>query len=139
MERIEIIMNCTETGQVDAQGQQQYAFNYVVNAEPGEAFFQMLVDFLHQAPPWVAEHIALALKFNSEHDRAACPHCQEAAKNAKPIPFEEWKAELIRVTARATGQSERSIRLKDDQAREWYDSGATPWQTFRENFDSDGD
>lgn len=139
MKRTEIILNCTETDQVDERGERQYVFNYVVNAEPGEALFQMLTDFLHQAPEWVAEHFALALRFNAEHDRASCPHCQAAAKAAKTLTFEQWKAELITVTARATGQSERSITIRDRQAKEWYDSGATPWQCFRENFDNDGD
>lgn len=139
MARTEIILNSTDTGIADDKGNKQYVFNYVVHAQPGEELFCMLADFLHQAPDWVVEHFAHAIKFHTEHDRESCIHCQAAAKNAKPIPFEEWKDELIRVTARATGRSERSIVIKDQQAKEWYDSGATPWQTFRENFDCDGD
>ncbi len=53
--------------------------------------------------------------------------------------FDEWKAELIKVTAGAAGASEKSIKIKDEQAKEWFDSGATPWQCFRENWDNDSD
>lgn len=55
------------------------------------------------------------------------------------ITFDEWKAELITVTARYAGVSERTIVINDQQTKKWYDSGATPWQCFRENWDCDGD
>lgn len=137
--RDEIIINCSDTGQKNEQGEPEYAFNYVVSGGPGAAFFGMLTDFFHKAPDWVTEHFKMALKFNDEHDRENCPDCQAAKKGEKKIPFEDWKAELIRITARATEQSERRITINDNTAREWYDSGATPWQTFRENWDSDDD
>jgi hypothetical protein len=139
MARTEIIMNCTNTGKLNEQGEAQYVFNYVVNAEPGHELFSMLCDFLHQAPDWVAENVALAVKFHQEHDRENCPHCQQAELTQRVVTFEEWKAELIKVTARALGISERGVKLNDEECLNWFASGATPWQTFRENYNNDGD
>lgn len=45
--------------------------------------------------------------------------------------YEEWKAELIRVAVEETGQT--GIKINDNEARQWYDSGWNPYYTFREN------
>ena len=49
------------------------------------------------------------------------------------LSFEEWKAELIRITAEETGKSANDIRLGEG-AREWYDDGFSPYATFRETY-----
>lgn len=58
---------------------------------------------------------------------------------AKFATYDEWKAELIKVTARATGKSEREIRISDGDARMWYNDGFTPYQCFRETWDMEND
>lgn len=48
-----------------------------------------------------------------------------------------WKAELIRITKEKTGES--VVKINDAEAVKWYNDGFTPEQTFRENWQSDGD
>lgn len=55
------------------------------------------------------------------------------------MTYEEWKAELISVTARATGQSERMIKINDVEAKRWYDDGFTPYICFRETWNMEND
>jgi hypothetical protein len=55
------------------------------------------------------------------------------------IGYDEWKAELIKVTARATGQSEGVIKINDGEAVKWYNDGLTPYQCFRETWDMEND
>lgn len=55
------------------------------------------------------------------------------------MTYEQWKAELIKVTAEKTNQPEYAIKISDDGAREWFDSGATPYQTFRETYQIEND
>lgn len=54
------------------------------------------------------------------------------------MTYEEWKAELIRITAEKTGHKESEIKINDKGAREWFDAGADPYQTFRETFANEG-
>lgn len=55
------------------------------------------------------------------------------------MSFEDWKAELIKVTAKATGLPEHEIKINDQGAAEWYRSGWSPYYTFRETYAGDGD
>lgn len=55
------------------------------------------------------------------------------------ISFEDWRAELIRVTAEKTGHPEADVKINDEAAREWYNSGATPYTTFRETWQNEND
>lgn len=50
--------------------------------------------------------------------------------------FEDWLAELENVTFKETGEKSK---INKEGAREWFDSGATPYITFRENWQCDGD
>lgn len=67
--------------------------------------------------------------------------------NPYPLPpkpdgsaaFPEWRAELIRVIARATGQSEAVIKINDIEAEKWYRDGFTAYQCFRETYDMEND
>jgi hypothetical protein len=55
------------------------------------------------------------------------------------VSYDEWKKELIQVTARATGQSEKSIKISEPDAKMWYNDGFTPYQCFRETWDMEDD
>lgn len=58
----------------------------------------------------------------------------EVKENARYIA---WKAELIKLTKGKTGES--VVKINDAEAVKWYNDGYTPEQTFRENWQSDGD
>ncbi len=64
------------TDQVNSKGEPVYKFYHEVDGEAGLLFFCMLTDFLHTCPPWVKEHIIMAVDFNKGHDRENCPHCR---------------------------------------------------------------
>lgn len=53
--------------------------------------------------------------------------------------YEDWKAELIRITAEETHQFPDSIRINEAEANGWYKAGWTPYYVFRENWQNDGD
>lgn len=44
--------------------------------------------------------------------------------------YEEWKAELIRITAEETHQFTDSIRINEAEANGWYKAGWTPYYVF---------
>jgi hypothetical protein len=50
------------------------------------------------------------------------------------MSYEDWKAELIKVTAEETGRPASEIKINDAGAKEWYNSGVPPYFTFRENY-----
>lgn len=59
--------------------------------------------------------------------------------NPKTIrKYEQYAKELYKVTAEKTGLSEREVKINEKAAKEWYDSGATPYITFRETFANEG-
>lgn len=53
--------------------------------------------------------------------------------------YEDWKAELIRVTASETNKYESDIKINDEGAKSFYDGGWTPYYTFRETWGGDGE
>ena len=55
------------------------------------------------------------------------------------MTYQEWKFELIQITARELKTPEWQIKINDMAAKEWYDSGVSPYMCFRENWQSDGD
>lgn len=55
------------------------------------------------------------------------------------IGYNQWKAELIKVTARAAQKSEREIKINDNEAIKWYNDGLTPYQCFRETWNMEND
>lgn len=55
------------------------------------------------------------------------------------LSFEAWKAELIRTTAKETRLQESEIKINDQEAREWYEGGFTPYVTFRETWQNEND
>lgn len=50
--------------------------------------------------------------------------------------YDEWKAELIQITAKETGRPAEEIKLNDTEARAWYDDGVPAYFTFRETYQS---
>lgn len=55
------------------------------------------------------------------------------------MSYAEWKAELIKVTAKETGREEHEIKINDPSAAEWYRSGWSPYYTFRETYCNEND
>lgn len=53
--------------------------------------------------------------------------------------YEDWKAELIRVTAEETKQDPSAIRINDVEAKSWYDDGWPAYYVFRENWGNECD
>lgn len=53
--------------------------------------------------------------------------------------YASWKKELITVTAANTGRLASTIVINDIEALKWYNSGATPYQTFRETWEMEND
>jgi len=60
----------------------------------------------------------------------------DVAKLEDDAKYLSWKAHLMALVTQKTGYT---AFINDQQAREWYDSGATPEQCFRETWESDGD
>lgn len=50
----------------------------------------------------------------------------------RPYTYDEWKRQLIIVTKQAAPNTE--FKINDVEAQKCFDSGMSPWQTFRENF-----
>lgn len=55
------------------------------------------------------------------------------------MSYEQWKAQLIEVTAKETGRPAHEIKINDDGARSWFEDGFTPYQTFRETYQNEQD
>lgn len=53
--------------------------------------------------------------------------------------YQQWKAELIRITAEKTNQSPESIKINDLEAFQWYNDGITPYICFRETWNMEND
>lgn len=53
--------------------------------------------------------------------------------------YDDWKKELIVITAKETGKEEWEIKINDDAAYGWFLDGISPYFCFRENWQSDGD
>lgn len=53
--------------------------------------------------------------------------------------YEEWKAELIKVTAKETGISVDGIIVDDAEAKRWYDDGVSPYMCFRETWGNENE
>lgn len=53
--------------------------------------------------------------------------------------YEDWKAELIRIAAKETGQSESAIKINDSEAKSWYNDGWPAYYVFRENWGNECD
>lgn len=53
--------------------------------------------------------------------------------------YRKWKEELISVTSEKTGRPAYEIKINDDGAKKWFNSGATPYQTFRETYSNEND
>lgn len=52
------------------------------------------------------------------------------------IAFEGWKKELIAITMKEIRCEEHEIRINDNLAKEWFNSGVPPYYCFRENYRS---
>ena len=50
----------------------------------------------------------------------------------RPYTYEEWKRDLIKLTKQQVPNVEFTI--VDAEAMKCFNSGMSPWQTFRENF-----
>ena len=55
------------------------------------------------------------------------------------VTYEEWKAELIRITIEKTGCQPYEVKIRDEGTMEWFNSGATPYQCFRETYQIEND
>lgn len=55
------------------------------------------------------------------------------------MTYEQWKQELIDVTAKETGRDKSEIKIGDAAAKEWFNDGIDPYYCFRENWNNDGD
>ncbi len=55
------------------------------------------------------------------------------------ITFEEWVAELRKVTAKETSTEIGEIIIHTEAAREWYDNDFTPETCFRETYMGDNE
>lgn len=55
-------------------------------------------------------------------------------KIAKTKAYIAWRKELIQITAIETGRQEIDIKIDDTEAREWFESGISPYYCFRENW-----
>lgn len=53
------------------------------------------------------------------------------------LTFEQWKQELLAVVKKETGRTD--VKLDDIGCREWYDSGVSPYMTFRETWNNEND
>lgn len=58
------------------------------------------------------------------------------AKIANIKAYIEWKNELIQIAAKETGTQEIDIKINDNEARAWFESGISPYYCFRENWKS---
>jgi len=76
MSKQEIKMSAVKIRPEQGDTPAQYKFEFHVGGEEGVDFFNMIAEFLHQCPPWVADHLGMAVDFHREHDRANCPHCR---------------------------------------------------------------
>lgn len=50
------------------------------------------------------------------------------------MTYEEWKAELIRITSEETGTPVHEIKIRDSEGMKWYESGTHPYYCFREQW-----
>jgi hypothetical protein len=63
---------------------------------------------------------------------------KELMKERKIITnFDDWKKELFAITLKETQCT--NIKLNEESCREWFESGATPYQTFRETWNNEND
>lgn len=53
--------------------------------------------------------------------------------------FQDWLDQLKQVTADKLGIEPSEVRINSDAAYEWYKSGFTPAQTFRETWNNEND
>lgn len=53
--------------------------------------------------------------------------------------YQNWKAELVKLTAEKTGCHAHEVNINDQGAKEWFNSGATPYQCFRETYQIEND
>lgn len=53
--------------------------------------------------------------------------------------FAVWLAQLYYTTANETKLQPAEIKINEQEARKWYDSGATPYQCFRETWNMEND
>lgn len=53
--------------------------------------------------------------------------------------FGIWLAQLYYITANETGLQPSEIKINEQEARKWYDDGATPYQCFRETWSNEND
>ena len=53
--------------------------------------------------------------------------------------FGVWLAQLYYTTAKETKLQPAEIKINEQEARKWYDSGATPYQCFRETWNMEND
>jgi hypothetical protein len=53
------------------------------------------------------------------------------------ISFEQWKLELMILADK--NSKIQGVCINDEPAREWYDSGFSPEETFRETWENDND
>lgn len=60
-------------------------------------------------------------------------------KHLRLVEYLKWKNELIEVTAKETGEDVSTIKINDTEARQWFDDGFTPYQTFRETYSTEND
>lgn len=60
---------------------------------------------------------------------------QNAEKVKKTeVTYEQWKENLIAITAKELGMNEWEVKINDTEARAWYESGISPYFTFRETW-----
>lgn len=83
--------------------------------------------------------VAIAEEVSKDADTAKV-YLESEGVNVKKLEkeghFLRWLAKLYAMTFEKTGQR---AKINHEEARKWYDSGATPEQCFRENWQSDGD
>lgn len=53
--------------------------------------------------------------------------------------FAVWLAQLYYITANETKLAPSEIKINEQEARKWYDVGATPYQCFRETWGNEND
>lgn len=81
--------------------------------------------------------VAAIAEHNSKDAETAKAYLKEEGIDvSEDVKWVAWLAELYRVTREET--KEPNVKINAEAAREWYDSGATPYQTFRETWGNEG-
>ena len=68
-------------------------------------------------------------------------HMQHLQTEKPVLSFDDWKVELVRISARETGTPEVTMiaLINFDEAKKWWQDGWSPYATFRETYSNEND